>query len=176
MKRAVSRCNCGRVEFEATGEPILCAACHCRSCRKGSAGIEQLENAPPVLDELGGTQYVLYRKDRVVCIKGAELLKDYRLAATSPTRRVVAECCNSAMFLEFGKGHWFSMYRARFGNDAPKITMRIQRRDPDGAHRDEHGVPSYRSAPLRLVLKLISSRIAMFFNETGSGSLSPPRK
>ncbi|HKJ61521.1 MAG TPA: hypothetical protein VKA94_05945 [Hyphomicrobiales bacterium] len=127
-----------------------------------------MKNAPPVLDEMGGTQYVLYRRDRVICRKGAELLKDYRLTATSPTRRVVAECCNSAMFLEFEKGHWFSMYKARFGSHAPKITMRVQWRDRVGANHDEHGVPVYKSVPPRFVLKLIASRIAMFFKKKGT--------
>ena len=45
---------------------------------------------------------------------GAEYLEEWRLKPNSPTRRVVATCCNSAMFLDFTKGHWLSMYRNRF--------------------------------------------------------------
>jgi len=43
----------------------------------------------------GGTDYVLYRKDRVQCVTGQEYLEEHRLKPDSPTRRVIATCCNS---------------------------------------------------------------------------------
>ena len=73
-----------------------------------------LPDALPVPDPDGGTAYLLYRKDRFSCIKGEQLLKSLRIREPSPTRRVIASCCNSAMFLDFEKGHWLSVYRARF--------------------------------------------------------------
>ena len=54
-----------------------------------------------------------YRKDHVHCTQGASLLGEHRLKPESPTRRIVASCCNTAMFLDFTKGHWISIYRER---------------------------------------------------------------
>jgi hypothetical protein len=42
---------------------------------------------------------------------GQEHLEEHRLEPDSPTRRVIAKCCNSAMFVDFTKGHWVSMFR-----------------------------------------------------------------
>src|SRR5712671_5622189 len=55
-----------------------------------------------------------HRKDRVHCVTGQEYLEEHRLKPDSPTRRVIATCCNSGMFLDFTKGHWLTMYRNRF--------------------------------------------------------------
>jgi hypothetical protein len=57
-----------------------------------------------------GTRFVLYRKDRVRFIAGAGRLAGFRLTSASKTRRVVASCCNTPMFLEFQRGHWLSLY------------------------------------------------------------------
>ena len=43
----------------------------------------------------------------------------------SPTRRMFARCCNTAMFLDFTKGHWLSLYRGRLPNDIPPPAMRM---------------------------------------------------
>lgn len=88
------RCACGSVEFLASGTPILSAACYCDDCQRGARQVEALPNASPVAGTDGGTEYLLYRKDRVVCTNGNDLVRDYRLKADSPTVRVVATCCN----------------------------------------------------------------------------------
>ena len=75
-------------------------------------------NAAPVRDPDGGTAYVLYRRDRIECSKGASLLKSYKIRESSVTNRVVATCCNSAMFMNFDKGpHWVSAYRTTSSNE-----------------------------------------------------------
>ena len=97
------------------GRPAdLTASCYCASCQEAGSRFEQLPSAPPVLNPDGGTDYVLYRKDRVQCVTGQEYLEEHRLKPDSPTRRVIATCCNSGMFLDFTKGHWLTMYRNRF--------------------------------------------------------------
>jgi hypothetical protein len=106
-------CRCGAVVLEVTGAPIVHAACYCASCQEAGRRIEQLPDAPPILDADGGTGFVLYRKDRVRCMQGGERLEAHRLKPKSPTRRMVAACCNSAMFLDFTKGHWLTLYHAR---------------------------------------------------------------
>lgn len=104
----IIRCSCGKVEVELIGAPIACAACYCRDCDAGARRIEALPNAGPVRDADGATSYVLYRKDRVRCSNGAQLLRGSKLNEKSITNRVIATCCNSAMFVNFDRGpHWF---------------------------------------------------------------------
>ena len=158
---AIARCACGSVELEAIGAPILSAACHCDDCQEGARQIESLPNARPVLDPHGGSAYLLYRKDRMNCSKGAEHLRDYKIKSESPTRRVVASCCNSAMFLDFQKGHWFSAYRARFEGDVPPLQMRIQTKFKPKDRQIPNDVPSYPTYPIRFIAKLMSARVAM---------------
>lgn len=136
-------CNCGTVEIETFGPPIMSAACYCASCREAGRRLEGLPAAPSVLDADGGTAVIVYRKDRVRCAKGQEHLEEHRLTPASPTRRVVATCCNSAMFLDFTSGHWLSIYRDRFTRDTPPPEMR--------AHSG------------RFMLKLLGSWVAMGF-------------
>jgi hypothetical protein len=120
------------VKFEAAGNAIMSVVCYCDDCQEGARKIEMLPDALPVHDSDGGTAYILYRKDRFSCVKGDQLLKDVRIRENSPTRRVVASCCNSAMFLDFKKGHWLSVYRARFPDNTPPVEMRIQTRFKPG--------------------------------------------
>jgi hypothetical protein len=155
-------CACGSVELKASGKPIVSAACYCDDCQKGAAQIEALPNAASVRDPDGGTSYMLYRKDRFECSKGAELLKPHKLKDASPTNRVVATCCNSAMFVNFDRGpHWVSAYKARFHGDLPPVQARICTKfKPDGIVLSDD-VPSYRSYPPSFIVKLLASRIAM---------------
>ncbi|WP_034161501.1 GFA family protein [Sphingomonas sp. ERG5] len=156
-----AQCACGTVAFETKRAPIITAACYCHSCQEAGRQIEQLSGAPPVLDADGGTQFILYRKDRVTCIKGAEHLADRRLTPQSPTRRVLATCCNSAMFLEFSKGHWLSMYRARFAGDAPPLEMRVMTRDRRDGVVLPDDVPNLAGHSGKFMGKLFFAWIAM---------------
>jgi hypothetical protein len=106
---------------------------------------------------------LLYRRDRVACTKGSEHLREFRLTPDSPTRRMVATCCNSAMLLDFTKGHWLTIYRRRFPSDAPPVEMRVMTRDrpPDVPLADD--VPNYRKHSGTFVWKLLGARIAMLF-------------
>ena len=162
--KRVARCRCGNVELETIGIPIWSAACHCDDCQKGSSQIERLQDAPPILDRAGGTAYLLYRKDRMKCLKGAEHLHDYRLKNESPTRRVVATCCNSFMFLDFQKGHWFSMCRGRFKGNILPLQMRIQTKFKPESSELPNDAPIYSSYPLRFIGKLMVARVAMLFH------------
>jgi len=157
-------CACGRVELEGSGAPIACAVCYCDDCRKGADLIEALPGAGAVRDPDGGSAYILYRKDRIAPRKGADLLKSYKLKQTSATNRVVASCCNSAMFMNFDRGpHWIPAYRARFHGDPPPTQMRICTKfKADGVVLADDA-PSYRGYPARLIVRLVASRLAMAF-------------
>jgi len=155
-------CSCGGVEFKAVGRPIVTSVCYCEDCRKGSEQIEALPNAGAVREPDGGTAYVLYRKDRIACCRGAEFLRNYKLRDTSATNRVVAACCNSAMVLDFDRGpHWVSAYRSRFHGELPPLQMRICTKfGPDGVVLP-NDVPNYAGYPPGLVVKLLAARVAM---------------
>jgi hypothetical protein len=60
---------------------------------------------------------------------GHQYLEEHRLKPDSPTRRVIAKCCNSAMFLDFTRGHWLSMFRNRFSTGAPPLEMRVMTKE-----------------------------------------------
>jgi hypothetical protein len=157
-------CNCGRVALELKGAPITCLACYCNDCQAGARLIEALDGAPLVQSPDGGTAYAVYRKDRVQNIEGADLLKSIKLKPASPTNRVVASCCNAAMFLNFDDGkHWVDIYRERFGASAPALEMRVCTKfAPDGASVPAD-VPAYAGYPLPFIVKLIGAKLAMLF-------------
>jgi hypothetical protein len=156
-----STCQCGQVKFESFGTPILTGACYCASCQEAGRQFELLAFAPSVLDSDGGTDVILYRKDRVHCVLGLKYLEDRRLKPKSPTRRVVATCCNSAMFLDFTKGHWLSMYRNRFPISPPPLQMRLMTKYRRAGAVFDDDIPSYSGLSIRLMFKLLAARVAM---------------
>ncbi len=155
-------CSCGGVELTAFGDPIASAVCYCEDCRKGADQIESLPNAGPVRDPDGGTAYILYRKDRIECSRGAELLRGYKLKENSATNRVVATCCNSAAFVDFDRGpHWVSAYRSRFRGKLPPVQLRICTKSKPDSVALADDVPSHRGYPPQLIVKLLAARVAM---------------
>ena len=163
QRNHLSRCRCGKVKLVAIGRPILTNTCYCASCQEAGRRFEQLASAPPVLNPDGGTDFVLYRKDRVECAMGQEYLEEHRLRPDSPTRRVVATCCNSAIFLDFTKGHWLTMYRNRFPTEAPPLEMRVMTHERRGGVELADDLPNYSGHSGKFMLRLISAWIAMGF-------------
>jgi hypothetical protein len=160
----ISRCGCGSVEIEASGEPITSAVCYCDSCQEGARQIEAATGAIPMTDRSGGTEYVLYRKDRINYCKGSELLKDYKLDEQSTTNRVVATCCNSPMVMRFDDSkHWVPMYRSRFQGGVPAVEFRICTKFKLPGADIPTDVPSSETYPGGFMWKLLASRIAMLF-------------
>ncbi len=104
-------CACGSVRLEAQGAPMLSAVCHCTSCRVAGQALDAVSGQDPIVDASGGTACVLWRKDRVRCLAGAELLEPHKLTEASPTRRLVASCCKTPVLLDFTRGFWASVYR-----------------------------------------------------------------
>ncbi|MBL0692244.1 DUF6151 family protein [Comamonas sp. JC664] len=156
-------CACGRVVLETTGAPLLTACCYCDDCQEGARRIEALPGAPAVLTADGGTELVLYRKDRVRCARGAELLRPLKLQEQSVTNRFVATCCDTAMYLGFDKGpHWVSVYRTRFADAAPPIQLRVQTKFRPANSPLPDSVPTYPGYPLRFMVKLVGARLAMW--------------
>ncbi|MYM89291.1 hypothetical protein GTP91_19205 [Rugamonas sp. FT82W] len=162
---AIVSCACGSVALRAHAAPIASVICYCGDCQRGSRELASLPDAAPVQDADDGTAYVVYRKDRVMPVRGAALLKNYKLGPASATNRVVATCCNSAMLMSFDDSrHWVSMYRARFAGEAMPVQMRICTKSRTGKGPLPNDVPGFASYPLRFMAKLIAARVAMAFH------------
>ena len=162
-------CQCGKVVLEAVSAPVAVVACYCTSCREAGQAFEKMPSAPQVLDKDGGTPIILYRKDRITCVQGCEQLRECRLKPNSPTRRVFAACCNSAMFMDFTKGHWLSLYRRRFGAGAPPVAMRVMTSERRGDVALDEDVPNYPGRPGSLMWKLVAAWAAMGFRKPDMG-------
>ena len=130
MSQTVLSCRCGTCRLSLEGAPIQAVTCHCESCRSAAERMEALPGAPRERTEDGGTPFVLVRKDCIAPTAGQDHLAGFRLNPDSPTRRAVATCCNSPMFLDFQRGHWLSVNAARWPGPLP----------PDLPHPDRQGV------------------------------------
>jgi hypothetical protein len=160
---ATASCRCGRVSAPVAGTPILHATCYCDSCRTAGLAFAQAPGAPPVVDDDGGTDLLLYRKDRIGRFTGGDLLREHRLTPTSPTRRVIATCCDTPMFLDFTKGHWLSFYASRLSGKIPPLDMRVMTADrPDGAPLPDD-VPNLATHSARFMIRLLAAWVAMGF-------------
>ena len=160
-ERTPARCSCGSVELGAEGEPIMSVVCYCASCQAGSRQIEALPNGCPASDPDGGTAYVLYRKDRVEYSEGSQLLRGLKLGDEAPTKRVVATCCGSPMFLDFKGGHWLSVYRTALRGDPPPLEMRVHTKSRPAGSDLPNDVPNHRGYSLKFMAKLFGAWIAM---------------
>ena len=157
-------CRCGKVHLELDRTPIITAECHCNSCRQAAGRLEGLPGAAPILEDNGGTRFVLYRKDRVRIVEGAELLKEFRLSPDAGTQRVIAGCCNTPVFLEFKGGHWLSIYETLWPSDkAPPIELRTMTGDRDSTALLPGDVPSGSWPTMKFYARLLGAWIAMGF-------------
>jgi hypothetical protein len=157
-------CACERVHLDLERAPIITAECHCTSCRTAGATLQAVPGMRPLLEPNGGTLFVLYRKDRVRIVAGAELLREFRLSASTTTRRVVASCCMTPLFLEFLRGHWLSMYAGLWPEASrPAPELRTMTSDlPDASVLPDDLPNSKRQSP-KFMFKLVGAWIAMGF-------------
>ena len=157
-------CSCGQFEMVVTGEPFIATECHCNSCREAGERMAKLPLARPMLEDNGGTRFVLYRKDRVEITRGKELLRAHRLSGTAPTRRVVTTCCNSPVFLEFKGGHWLSVYSRMWpAGQAPLPSIRTMTSDRAADVVLDGAIPSGAWQTAGFYGKLLTAWIAMGF-------------
>ena len=166
-------CRRGKVALQIEGRPILRGICYCKSCQQAGRLHQAQANADAVLAADGGTDCVLYRKDRVRCISGGDLLEERRLKPETPTRRMFARCCNTAMFLDFTKGHWLTIYRGRLGDDIPPATMRVMTAERPGGAALPDDMTNYRGVSGTFMLKLLRAWIAMGFRRPAVEGVPP---
>lgn len=157
-------CACGTVQLEVERAPIISTECYCGSCRSAGDKLQALPEAPRFMETNVGTRFVLYRKDRIRFRKGAEASKEFRLTPASKTRRVVATCCNTPVFLEFHNGHWLSLYGCLWPAGAlPALDQRTMTADlPEGVALADD-VPNAKHQSVSFFAKLLGAWIAMGF-------------
>lgn len=154
-------CACGQVRLTVSGEAIVNAECCCNSCRSAA---RTFEGSRPILTAYGATRYELFRKDRVRFVAGTELLREHRVTADSPTRRVVASCCNMPVFTEFKHGHWLSLYGGLWpAGTLPALQMRTMTGDLPDASVLPQDVTNARSQNGTFFGKLLVAWVAMGF-------------
>lgn len=161
-ERTVARCDCGKVECHASGAPFLSAVCYCDHCQKAADAIEREGHGPPVAEPDGGTALCLIRDDKFRIERGAELLTPHRLEPASPTSRMVASCCNAAMFLSFSDGRfWKSVMINRIAAPRPPIEMRLCTRYRTSSLPWPDSAPRHAKFPLSALLTIGRQWIAM---------------
>jgi len=157
-------CTCGDVVLAVQGAPIISAECLCTDCQNAGAFLQSLPGAPLILDNKGATRLVLYRKDRVRCEQGKALLREHRLSADSKTRRVVAICCNTPMFLDFTSGHWLSIYGGLWSAASrPALEIRTMTRSRREGVVLPDDVPNPGTYTLSFYARLFRAWVAMGF-------------
>jgi hypothetical protein len=156
-------CRCGQVEFHLEGPPIMRVACYCSSCQAAAHAFVREFGPPPVVADNGGTDLVLYRKDRVAQISGGDWFRERRLTPESSTRRVVATCCGTPMMMDFTKGHWLSFYRSRLPEDSSALDMRVMTQDRPAGVTLPDDVPLHARRSAKFMWKLLIAWGAMGF-------------
>jgi len=157
-------CTCGAVEMEAESPPIMSTECLCTSCRTAAGVLEALPGAPRLREATGGTRTEMYRKDRVRCVKGAANLREFRLTEKTKTRRVVAVCCNTPMFLDFTEGHWVDLYGPLWPEGTlPPLQLRTMTGDLDDPSALPGDVPNHKTHSAGFFVRLIGAWAAMGF-------------
>jgi hypothetical protein len=117
-----------------------------------------------MVDQNGATRFVLYRKDRVQCTEGREMLREHRLSKESRTRRVVAICCSTPVFLEFADGHWLSLYGGLWpAATLPALQLRTMTRDRPAGVELPGDVPNPGTHTISFYAKLFRAWAAMRF-------------
>lgn len=155
-------CDCGATTLDVDGPPILAAECHCTSCRTAGHQLEAL-GCPPVLAPNGGTHFVVHRKDRIFLASGGDELAAFRLSPDATTRRVIACCCRTPMYLEFSGGHWLSLYAALWPVEPPPPELRTMTRDVPAGTTLRDDIPNARTHTVSFMGRLLWAWVRMGF-------------
>jgi len=154
-------CQCGAVSVALRGRLIVRAVCYCDDCQAASQRVAELLDGTAIAGPDGGTDYVLWRKDRLT-VDGADKLWRFKLRDGSITNRAIAGCCGTPMFIDFDGGpHWVSLLADRFASAPGPVDLAINVRfapNPDAVPAPKHD-----KVPLSMIAKLIGARIAMTF-------------
>jgi len=157
-------CRCGSTRVELRGETFLVTECLCNSCREAAARLATLPGANCILTSYAATACANYRKDRIRVIAGAEHLKEFRLSGDAGTRRIVAACCNTPVFLELKGGHWLGVFVNLWPDETrPKADLRTMVGDLSDTSRLPDDIPNLKTHSLSFYMKLFGAWLGMGF-------------
>jgi hypothetical protein len=94
-----------------------------------------------------------------------------RLKPDSPTRRLFAHCCNTAMAADFTKGHWLSLYRGPLPADIPPPAMRAMTTNRPAGVTLPDDMPNYPGHSGKFMGKPLLAWMAMGFGRPAEGGL-----
>jgi hypothetical protein len=161
----VAQCRCGAVEIGAWSEPLVVTACYCDDCQAASERLAVSADSPPLASADGGTEFMVFRRDRIACTRGPENLEAMRLTGATKTRRMVAGCCATPMCVSFDdKRPWVSAFRASFGADAPPVQMRICTRFRRAEDKAKDDLPEHTGYPAAMILRVLAVWPRMLFS------------
>jgi hypothetical protein len=161
----VAQCRCAAVEVGAWSDPIVVTACYCDDCQAASERLAASANSAPLAGADGGTDFMVFRRDRIACTRGADRLEVMRLRDVTKTRRMVASCCATPMYVSFDdKRPWVSAFRASFGADAPPVQMRICTRFRRTEAKAKDGLPDHPGYPAAMILRILAAWPLMLFS------------
>lgn len=157
-------CNCGKTAIEVIGAPFLVTECMCNSCRAAAARLAGLPQAENMLTPIGATVTAMYRKDRVRFTDDFDKLAEFRLTENAGTRRVVATCCNTPVFMELKGAHWLDIYLHLWPDTSrPKPQLRTMVSDLADASALPDDMPNLKKQSASFYAKLFAAWIAMGF-------------
>ncbi len=147
------------------GAPIVSTECHCNSCRAAGARLQALPSAPPFLEaQRRDALRALPQGSRPLRARAPSCLKEFRLTPAAKTRRVVATCCNTPVFLEFQSGHWLSLYGGLWPEGTlPPLDLRTMTSDLPAGTPLPDDVPNGKRQSFSFFAKLLGAWIAMGF-------------
>lgn len=157
-------CACGNTRLTVVGPPIIVTECFCESCTKAALLMARLPGATGMQTPHGATPSALYRKDRIQFVSGAGELAEFRLTADAGTRRVVARCCNTPVFMEMKGAHWLDLYLHLWPEtQRPKAELRTMTADLPSPWVLPSDIPNLQRHSISFYAKLLKAWVAMGF-------------
>ncbi|AWV06114.1 GFA family protein [Marilutibacter maris] len=157
-------CACGQTRLALQGAPIMVTECLCTSCRAAAERLALLPGATAILTPYAATPCAEYRKDRVRVAAGARHLGEFRLSADAGTRRVIATCCNTPLFLELKGAHWLSLYLHLWPEATrPRPELRTMTGDLGDRSALPDDIPNLKTHTPRFFAKLFAAWVGMGF-------------
>ncbi len=149
----IATCTCGAVEITLDAAPIAALSCCCDDCQAAAVELEALPGAPGFREPCGGTPAVLFSKSALKVTRGRDKLTAHRLRPDARTKRMVAGCCNSYLYVAFDRGpFWVDVVSARLKGDAPAPRWRIQTRFLAAPPPDD--IPNHPKYPQGLIWRI----------------------
>lgn len=146
--------------LEAEGPPIAHISCYCDDCQAAANLIDSLDGGSSGREADGGTPNLMFRRDRVRFISGEDLLKSYRVRERSPTHRLVASCCNTAITQRHDNWWPHRGIKSHLFEAPPPLEMRVFTRYAPDPSKVPHDVPHALGPGFRIAMRVMRAALA----------------